>query len=146
MFNRIGKKIKTLAMVIAIAGIVMSVLSGIWAGNYLDFVIIVLLGVFVSWVSVFLLYGFGELVDQAVETNQRLAENHAALEEILALMKGQHQIPSHSPSHTEMASPSAESQRRKHEREQKPERDFADIDSVKLPLRNDQDNDPLKRG
>ena len=146
MFNRIGKKIKTLAMVIAIAGIVMSVLSGIWAGNYLDFVIIVLLGVFVSWVSVFLLYGFGELVDQAVETNQRLAENHAALEEILALMKGQHQIPSHSPSYTEMASPSAEPQRRKHEREQKPERDFVEIDSVKLPLRNDQDNDPLKRG
>ena len=93
MFQNIGKKIKTVAIVIMIVGIVLSVLGGLFAfwGGYLgfdfitalvSFIMIVSLGILGSWLSVFILYGFGELVDQSMVMTQRQ-------EEILRLLKEQ---------------------------------------------------------
>ena len=93
MFQNIGKKIKTAAIVIMIVGIVLSVLGGLFAfwGGYLgfdfitalvSFIMIASLGILGSWLSVFILYGFGELVDQSMAMTQRQ-------EEILRLLKEQ---------------------------------------------------------
>ena len=93
MFQNIGKKIKTVAIVIMIVGIVLSVLGGLFAfwGGYLgfdfitalvSFIMIASLGILFSWLSVFILYGFGELVDQSMTMTQRQ-------EEILRLLKEQ---------------------------------------------------------
>jgi hypothetical protein len=93
MFQNIGKKIKTVAIVIMIVGIVLSVLGGLFAfwGGFLGidfitalvgFVMIASLGILFSWLSVFILYGFGELVDQSMTMTQRQ-------EEILRLLKEQ---------------------------------------------------------
>ena len=93
MFQNIGKKIKTVAIVIMIVGIVLSVLGGLVAffeeysvGNifsaFLTFLTVAGLGILFSWLSVFILYGFGELVDQSMTMTQRQ-------EEILRLLKEQ---------------------------------------------------------
>ena len=93
MFQNIGKKIKTVAIVIMIVGIVLSVLGGLFAfwGGYLgfdfitalvSFIMIASLGILGSWLSVFILYGVGELVDQSMAMTQRQ-------EEILRLLKEQ---------------------------------------------------------
>ena len=93
MFQNIGKKIKTVAIVIMIVGIVLSVLGGLFAfwEGYLgfdfitalvSFIMIASLGILGSWLSVFILYGFGELVDQSMTMTQRQ-------EEILRLLKEQ---------------------------------------------------------
>ena len=93
MFNNIGGKIKTLAKVLCIIGIVLSIIWGLITmstsaialsrGNDSEFVIVLaafLSGIFVaaigsllSWIGSFCLYGFGELIDKATE----IAENTA---------------------------------------------------------------------
>ena len=93
MFNNIGGKIKTLAKVLCIIGIVLSIIWGLIAmslnaialshGNDNEFVIVLaafFIGIFVaaiggllSWIGSFCLYGFGELIDKATE----IAENTA---------------------------------------------------------------------
>lgn len=70
MFDNIGGKIKTLASVIAWLGIVCSVIIGIVfiaTAEKLIFagIIIAIVGSISSWVGSFLLYGFGELVDNS---------------------------------------------------------------------------------
>ena len=67
MFDNIGGKIKTLALVCTVIGMIASVLWGLILLSER----MVLLGVFVaglgclaSWISSFLLYGFGELIEQ----------------------------------------------------------------------------------
>ena len=93
MFQNIGKKIKTVAIVIMITGILLAVLGGLVAffeeysvGNifsaFLTFLTVAGLGILFSWLSVFILYGFGELVDQSMAMTQRQ-------EEILRLLKEQ---------------------------------------------------------
>lgn len=93
MFQNIGKKIKTVAIVIMITGILLAVLGGLVAffeeysvGNifsaFLTFLTVAGLGILFSWLSVFILYGFGELVDQSMVMTQRQ-------EEILRLLKEQ---------------------------------------------------------
>jgi hypothetical protein len=93
MFQNIGKKIKTVAIVIMITGILLAVLVGLVAffeeysvGNifsaFLTFLTVAGLGILFSWLSVFILYGFGELVDQSMAMTQRQ-------EEILRLLKEQ---------------------------------------------------------
>ena len=77
MFDNIGKKIKTLAKVICGIGIVASIIVAIImfiisSMSYLQSVlfgwlgiIILLLGPLFSWIGCFLLYGFGELIDNS---------------------------------------------------------------------------------
>ena len=93
MFQNIGKKIKTVAIVIMITGILLAVLGGLVAfleeysvsnlfEAFLTFLTVAGLGILFSWLSVFILYGFGELVDQSMAMTQRQ-------EEILRLLKEQ---------------------------------------------------------
>ena len=93
MFQNIGKKIKTVAIVIMITGILLAALGGLVAfleeysvsnlfEAFLTFLTVAGLGILFSWLSVFILYGFGELVDQSMAMTQRQ-------EEILRLLKEQ---------------------------------------------------------
>lgn len=80
MFNNIGGKIKGLAVTICIIGIVASVLSGIGviagtsvfdfdeeltAGGVLAGVFVMAIGSLLSWIGSFMLYGFGQLVQNS---------------------------------------------------------------------------------
>lgn len=69
MFDNIGGKIKTLAQVVTWIGIIASVISG-FAIMSIDeeiFVglIVMIFGALMSWVSSFVLYGFGQLVENS---------------------------------------------------------------------------------
>ena len=66
MFDNVGSKIKALASFFCWGGIIASVIGGIivitledlvWAG-----LAVIIIGSLLSWVSSFVLYGFGELV------------------------------------------------------------------------------------
>ncbi len=82
MFNNIGGKIQTLASLIAGVGIFVSLLGGVTATIQMydsfveDFafvgIIIGVVGALLSWISSFLLYGFGELIEQTSEINHHL--------------------------------------------------------------------------
>ncbi|MBR2466782.1 MAG: hypothetical protein IKB38_07655 [Clostridia bacterium] len=79
MYTEIGKKIKLLAMVTAVVMALISVVGGfsIIAEGYLEDVIagllVMLVGVLVAWVSSWVLYGFGELIDKTVSIEERLS-------------------------------------------------------------------------
>lgn len=85
MFEKIGFKIKFLAKICCFLGIIISVIAGISliiAANelYIDVLVIVgiaviILGSLISWVSSFLLYGFGELIDLNDRNNKLLKIN-----------------------------------------------------------------------
>lgn len=69
MFDNIGRKIKTLAQVICVLGIIVSVIGGIilWiTGGGLGFVISLVaipISAVISWVGSLGLYGFGQLIE-----------------------------------------------------------------------------------
>ena len=76
MFDNIGGKIKTLASVIVWLGIIGSVIIGIIlmaTAEELFFVgiIIAIVGSISSWIGSFLLYGFGELVENSAIIAQK---------------------------------------------------------------------------
>ena len=73
-FENIGRKIKTLAVVTTITGIVISFIYGLLyiKNNSASMgLLIIILGCIISWISAFFIYGFGELIDKATE----IAEN-----------------------------------------------------------------------
>ena len=102
MFSNIGKKIKTLAWVVFIIEVLYSIFSGMafiytsltsletlyslsnieGQGSPSSAIITVLIviigllimaiGAFISWISVFLLYGFGEIVDKITDMSEDL--------------------------------------------------------------------------
>lgn len=68
MFDNIGSKIKTAAEIIAVAGIVISVLLGITmilSANFLGGAVTAVVGSLLSWVGSFALYGLGRLVENS---------------------------------------------------------------------------------
>ncbi len=76
MFNNIGRKIKILAQVICWIGIICSVVLGVVIMATEDDLpvlgfVLMLIGPVVSWVSSFVLYGFGQLI----ENTERLPLN-----------------------------------------------------------------------
>ena len=97
MFNNIGKKIKTLAKVLCWIGIILSVITGIaimaGGGNYSYLsmngmqisvdsgaavvvgILTILLGVLISWIGSFVLYGFGQLVDNSDKLVEKAEKN-----------------------------------------------------------------------
>lgn len=87
MFSNIGGKIKGLAMFFCWVGIITCVIIGIimfvQAGDayraektilIITGLAIILIGSLLSWIGSFLLYGFGELVENSSSINQRLSE------------------------------------------------------------------------
>lgn len=90
MWSNIGHKIKTLAKVICWIGIVLSVLVGIMAiatggtlqsygytyntgNNILAGILVIVLGVLGSWLGSLTMYGFGELVERAMNIDDKLS-------------------------------------------------------------------------
>ena len=72
MFDNIGDKIKTLAKVSTVLGIVISVIYGIvLMVSDLIFVgfLVMILGSLLFWISSFTLYGFGEMINQLEYSN-----------------------------------------------------------------------------
>ena len=73
MYNNIGQKIKHFAMTLFVIGTVCSILMGSYIVIFSDLdmaavgILVVIIGSFLSWVSTFLLYGFGELIEKATE-------------------------------------------------------------------------------
>lgn len=146
MFDQIGKKIKGLAVFIFIAGIFISGGLGIAVANaiaektpvlalIIGFLVFAI-GVLCSWLSILLLFGFGELVDQSMETNQRLEENHEALEEIIELLKEQNGHTAHTVNRPRMTPPPpAAPVRNTRESPESARAITRDIDSAQLPLR-----------
>ena len=71
MFTNIGKKIKVLAIVITVIGILMYLVVGVLIiaesrgrdGQVFVGIAIMIIGSLMSWLSSFILYGFGQLVD-----------------------------------------------------------------------------------
>lgn len=83
MYNNIGGKIKGLANIIGYGGVFIFALVGIalFMGFNADPIfedfafivpIIAIIGCLLSWLSGFFVYGFGELIDQTKEINQKL--------------------------------------------------------------------------
>ncbi len=73
MFDNIGGKIKTLATVVTIIGIVASVIAGLYFMIEEEFglgLVIIIVGALSSWIGSFLLYGYGELIEKTAEIAQ----------------------------------------------------------------------------
>ena len=68
-FQNIGGKIKTLAVIVSIVGVVASVIFCIMAltENAGIGLLIAIVGSLVSWISSFFTYGFGELIEKTTE-------------------------------------------------------------------------------
>lgn len=100
MYSNIGKKIKGLAKIIAIGGITVSVIGGIilfvylldsWHTEDYAFVglIVAVVGSVICWLSGFFVYGYGELIDQTHQINNKLSEgnDNAEVREKIAKLK-----------------------------------------------------------
>ncbi len=76
MFSNIGDKIKGLATVLCIFGMLVSIVIGFGVSSMNTGlgVIYAAVGSLIAWVSSFVLYGFGELICQSKETNRKLDE------------------------------------------------------------------------
>ena len=77
MYDNIGEKIKSLALLIFIIGVIVSVVAGV-AILLLDGEIFIVLGIliiatgsFIAWISSCFAYGFGELIDKTGETKAK---------------------------------------------------------------------------
>ncbi len=92
MFSNIGKKIQTLGKIVCWLGIIMFVLLGLMtavcgytvsdygtpadgAAAVVTGILIIVIGSIASWVSSFMMVGFGRLV----ETNEQIAANTARI-------------------------------------------------------------------
>lgn len=67
MFNNIGGKIKGLAEIICVIGIIASIYIGMKSVIMIQAVMIIVGGSLISWIGSFTLYGFGELIETAAE-------------------------------------------------------------------------------
>ena len=71
MFDNIGSKIKTLAKVVCWIGIIGSIIAGMamiatmGSVGVLSGLLTIVLGAMISWVGSFVLYGFGEMVENS---------------------------------------------------------------------------------
>jgi hypothetical protein len=85
MFDNIGGKIKSLASLIAILGIISSIASGFFLfidGRFLVGILTAVLGSLASWIGSFMQYGFGQLIENSdylvkVAKNTQSSHNNA---------------------------------------------------------------------
>ena len=68
-FENIGSKIKTLAVVVTILGISVSIITCLILldENAMSGLMIAFIGSVCSWISAFFIYGFGELIEKTTE-------------------------------------------------------------------------------
>lgn len=87
MFNNIGKKVKILAWVEFIVGIILSIILGIATiigGSIIVGLISIVLGVFVSWLATLALYAIG----QTAENTEKILEKMHDCDSKNILLKG----------------------------------------------------------
>ena len=67
MFDNIGSKIKTVASTLTVIGIVLSIISGliVLLDGEISGLFMMIFGSLLSWLGSFLLYGFGQLVENS---------------------------------------------------------------------------------
>ncbi len=86
MFDQIGQRIKTLAVVITVIGMIISVIMGcdyIFNKSRRVYGLIVIVGgIIASYIGSFILYGFGEIIDKLCDISKSLNE-----QKILAVAK-----------------------------------------------------------
>ncbi len=82
MFDNIHEKIKTLAKVIALIGIIVSCISGFMtissATHYLVFLVGIIKmigGSLLSWIGSFIPYGFGEIIELLIDIRDSAKQN-----------------------------------------------------------------------
>ena len=85
MFDNIGGKIKALATFITVIGILVSIISGIiimmlHSDLMLIAVLMMIVGSLLSWLSSFLLYGFGELIYRTTATEEKVQKLSVSLQ------------------------------------------------------------------
>lgn len=85
MFENIGGKLKVLAKVITIAGVIISVINGFVMMNQtaLGGLLTMAIGSLLSWASSFVIYGLGELIEQAERSNNNTYVISKQLEKLL---------------------------------------------------------------
>lgn len=78
MFDQIWQRIKTLAVVLTVIGMIISVIAGcdyiFNKSRRIYGLIIIVGGIIASWVGSFILYGFGEIIDKLCDISQSLNE------------------------------------------------------------------------
>ena len=85
MFENIGGKIKGLAKICCIIGMVAYILLGcalIFAGNVINGIVMVVGGCLVSWIASLAVYGFGELIETTADNNYQLHEIEKSLRQL----------------------------------------------------------------
>ena len=90
-FNKIGEKIKILALVLCAIGMYFVIELGIEiidSGEVAAGIECIIFGVIISWVSVFFIYGFGELITKTIEN----ASSTKKITEILIELKESKEI------------------------------------------------------
>lgn len=81
MFDNIGGKIKGFTKFVSGLGIIASVVLGLAigaTGGFLIGVVVAVIGSLVSWISGFMMYGFGELVDAAMQMKRMYSYTEGA--------------------------------------------------------------------
>lgn len=89
MYKNIGKKIKAVAKVFAWIGIILFVLIGLIMagvagvmegepGLIVAGIIVAVVGALVSWISSFMVYGFGQLIDNSDMIKDMMIHNYQA--------------------------------------------------------------------
>ena len=91
MFENIGEKIKNLAKIIAILGIAVSVIYGIYfmvnGREFLGYgLTVALVGSLLSWISSFFAYGFGELISNSEIIKKSVKSNKSYNKEITEIL------------------------------------------------------------
>ena len=94
MFDNIGGKIKALATTITVLGMIASIIcgTGIIMEDYEQLalgILIILGGSLVSWISTFILYGFGELISHLQHLRYHMADLSKRVSKISAILDSQ---------------------------------------------------------
>lgn len=81
MFNNIGGKIKGLATIICLVGMIGSVIAAfaMWANEaFLPGLVILVVGCLASWIGSFFAYGLGQLIENTDRIRERLENPYPA--------------------------------------------------------------------
>lgn len=91
MFEDIGNKIKKLAKIITWVGIIASVVLGImiWSKSFIWGLVFMIVGALLSWISSFLLYGIGELIENTAHLNEIVNDTRVYTKSIYDSMQEQ---------------------------------------------------------
>ncbi len=83
MFENIGEKIKIVATIATVIGIIFSIISGlalIIEEEIFPGLATMIVGSLVAWIGSFILYGFGEIIEQLTEANANSKKLYALLQ------------------------------------------------------------------